>query len=64
MSKRDDLEIVEFVAALDQCGRTTEIGAGGLRFLCRQAAGMIKGLRPDLRFDPVPTPPVPNGECK
>jgi hypothetical protein len=53
MSKVKDSDVVEFVAALDECARSTEIGAGGLRFLCRQAARMIKDLRPDLRFEPV-----------
>ncbi|MFB6449231.1 hypothetical protein [Bradyrhizobium tunisiense] len=63
MRKVDDKDVVEFVAALDECGRSAEISAGGLRFLCRQAAGMIKDLRPDLRFDPAPTSPIPNGTC-
>lgn len=59
MARPDDNDVVEFVAALDECGRTDGMGAGGLRFLCRQAARMIKDLRPDLRYHPIypETPP-------
>jgi hypothetical protein len=60
MARPDDNDVVEMVAALDECGRTNEIRAGGLRFLCRQAARMIKDLRPDLRFDPTPSDRLPD----
>lgn len=54
MARPDDNDVVEFVAALDECGRSKEIAGGGLRFLCRQAARMIKDLRPDLAYEPIP----------
>ena len=54
MARPDDNEVVEFVATLDECGRTSALQTGGLRFLCRQAARMIKDLRPDLRYEPIP----------
>lgn len=54
MDKPEDNDVVELAAALDECGRSREIAADGLRFLCRQAARMIKDMRPDLRFEPVP----------
>lgn len=62
MARPDDSDVVEMVAALDECGRTEEIRAGGLRFLCRQAARMIKDLRPDLRFEPIPGSPKSGGQ--
>lgn len=54
--KPDDNDVVELVAALDEVGRNNSLGAGGLRFFCRQAARMMKDLRPDLAFDPVSVP--------
>lgn len=54
MSKPSDNDIVELAAALDQVGRSDNNGVVGLRFFCRQAARMLKDLRPDLAFEPVP----------
>lgn len=60
MRRPSDDEVVSLAEALDECSRSTEIGAGGLRFLCRQAARMIKDLRPDLAYEPI-SPPHSNG---
>jgi hypothetical protein len=58
--KPDDNDVIELVAALDEAGRREDMGPGGLRFFCRQAARMMKDLRPDLCFQPVPK--VTNGD--
>lgn len=64
MTTPNNNDVVEFVAALDQCGRTQEIAGAGLRFLCRQAARMIKDLRPDLYFEPIEPADQRSGESK
>jgi hypothetical protein len=55
MSKPSDEDVKELVAALLQGGDPeAEFGVNGLRLFCRSAARMIKDLRPDLCFDPLP----------
>lgn len=54
MTRPNDSDVVDLVACLDQAGRNEEFGVHGLRFFCRQAARMMKDLRPDLAFEPIP----------
>ena len=54
MAKPSDEDVKEMVAALFEAGtQEAEMGERELRFFCRSAARMIKGLRPDLSFEPV-----------
>jgi hypothetical protein len=50
--KPTDEDVKEMVSALFEAGtQEAEMGERELRFFCRSAARMIKGLRPDLSFD-------------
>ena len=42
-------EVVSLVLALEDVG-TTVLGARSLRFMCLEAAQLIRRLRPDLAF--------------
>jgi hypothetical protein len=47
----DKEEIVALTLALEEVGaQDSDLGAKGLRFMCREAARLIRRLRPDLAF--------------
>lgn len=50
MMKPDDDEVVSLVLALEEVASTTDMKGGGLRFMCKEAARLIRRLRPDLAF--------------
>jgi hypothetical protein len=50
MSLPDDKEVVALALALMEVAGDEGMGARGLRFMCLQAAKMIRDLRPDLAF--------------
>lgn len=43
-------EIIAMVLALEELARNDDIGARGLRFMCKEAARMIRNLRPDIAY--------------
>lgn len=43
-------EIVSIVLALEESAEGDDLGRKGLQFMCREAARMIRRLRPDLNF--------------
>jgi hypothetical protein len=47
----DKEEIIALTLALEEVGaQDSDLGAKGLRFMCREAARLIRRLRPDLAF--------------
>ncbi len=59
MITRDE-ELVSFTLALEEvAAEGSNVGAKGLRFMCRQAAKHLRECRPDLAFV---EHPIPNGE--
>lgn len=51
MTSPEKDEIISLALALEDVGNyESTLGVRGLRFMCRQAAQMIRRLRPDLSF--------------
>jgi hypothetical protein len=51
MDRLEDIEVVLLALTLEKMARGEEaIGVAGLRFMCKEAARMIRRLRPDLAF--------------
>lgn len=57
MSKPGKDEIVSLALALEEAASEgSTVGPKGLRFMCKEAAKMIRKLRPDLAFVEEPMP--------